>query len=154
MGADIHLFTEKKVNNIWVNADNWTANPYYNKDNNEFDHNSFYSWRYYSLFNVLAGVRGDGKHMIEEPRGLPEDIHYLTHNEYLKRKDLFHSASWFTIQELIKYSKKYKDERSVILSPIINPILELIKKQHIIQYDKLIPPELLEQYRIVFWFDN
>lgn len=157
MGCDIHLFSERLINNKWINVDNWTANPYYDindKESDEFDHNSIYSWRYYYLFDVLAGVRGDGDHMIEEPRGLPEDIHYLTHNEYLKHEQIYHSASWFTLQELITFSKKYKDERAEILLPIINPILEVIKKENFIKNNKLIPPEFIRQYRIVFWFDN
>lgn len=56
MGADIHLFTEKRIGKKWV-----MINRLYDGPANS---------RNYARFAKLAGVRGDGP----EPKGIPSDI--------------------------------------------------------------------------------
>lgn len=110
MGADIHLFSEKKktVNNEekWVNADYWTINPYFetDKDEQELELVSIYDDRNYDLFNVLAEVRGNGP-SISPPRGLPDDVSSIVKKESDRWDGDGHSHSYFTLAELKEYYK-------------------------------------------------
>jgi len=103
MGCDIHLFTERKrnINNEekWVNVDNWKLNPYYDKNDEEereYELNSAYGNRNYTLFSLLADVRNyDDNKIISEPKGFPEDASEIVkkHNEYWEGDG--HSHSFF-----------------------------------------------------------
>lgn len=110
MGADIHVYLEKKVTidneSKWVNIDYWQLNPYYDgvdKYEKEYRHIPVYDDRNYELFNILAGVRGFGDGMIEEPRGIPEDISLPTKKEYERWLSVAHSHSHFTLFELKEF---------------------------------------------------
>lgn len=110
MGADIHVYLEKKstINgeSRWVNIDYWQLNPYYdgtNKDEGEYTHIPVYYSRNYELFSILAGVRGYQSDMIEEPRGAPPDISLSTKKEYEKWLSDAHSISYFTLFELKEF---------------------------------------------------
>ena len=108
MGADIHLFTEikKSINSEdkWVNVDNWRYNPYYQEGNNNWERmlsvESIYSGRNYELFGILAGVRNRNNDMIDDPRGLPEDVSEVTKKESDRWDGDGHSHSWLTLREL------------------------------------------------------
>jgi len=110
MGCDIHLFSEKKkiVNDkeVWVNADYWTINPYFGDDEyeQELDIVSIYNNRNYDLFNVLAGVRGNGP-SISQPRGLPDDVSSIVKKESDSWDGDGHSHSYLTLAELKEYYK-------------------------------------------------
>jgi hypothetical protein len=110
MGADIHVYLEKKTainkESKWVNIDYWQLNPYYDgidKYEREYEHVPVYTGRDYELFNILAGVRGSGDGMIEEPRGIPEDISSPTKKEYERWSGDGHSHSHFTLFELKEF---------------------------------------------------
>lgn len=109
MGADIHLFSEKKktVNGVqkWVNADYWKINPYFGDDEYEpeLEIVSIYRNRNYSLFSILAGVRGNDE--ICPPRGLPEDVSDIVKKESDRWDSDGHSHSYFTLAELREYYK-------------------------------------------------
>ncbi len=110
MGCDIHVFLEKKtsVNNEskWVNIDYWQLNPYHDgvdKYEKEYDHVPVYRGRNYELFNILAGVRGSGDGIIDEPRGLPEDASITTKKESDGWGSDGHSHSYFTLFELREF---------------------------------------------------
>lgn len=60
MGADIHLYLERKVDGKWEEL--------------KIDENLFPDERHYSLFGFLANVRGDGGHFAD--RGFPADTSY------------------------------------------------------------------------------
>jgi hypothetical protein len=106
MGSDIHIFLEKNtsLNGVskWVNTDYWKLNPYYDgvdEYEDEYEHVSVYRGRDYTLFNILAGVRGAGHDMIDVPRGVPEDISPLTKKQYEKWSSDGHNHSYFTLFE-------------------------------------------------------
>lgn len=107
MGADIHLFSEKKktVNGVekWVNADYWKINPYFGDDEYEpeLELVSIYRNRNYNLFSILAGVRGNDE--ICPPRGLPDDVSDIVKKESDRWDGDGHSHSYFTLAELKKY---------------------------------------------------
>jgi hypothetical protein len=110
MGADIHLFSEKKrsINgeDKWVNTDYWSINPYFGEDDSEVELElvSLYNNRNYELFNILAGVRGNGP-SISQPRGLPDDVSSIVKKESDRWDGDGHSHSYFTLEELKNYFK-------------------------------------------------
>ena len=110
MGCDIHLFSEKKKSingeDKWVNADYWEINPYFETDKTEqeLDIVSIYDNRNYDLFNILAGVRGNGP-SISQARGLPNDVSSIVKKESDRWDDDGHSHSYFTLAELKEYYK-------------------------------------------------
>lgn len=133
MGCDIHFFTERysKDNNYdgprdiseerdiklgtllndeeveprWVSADKWN----YEDGDWELSYNdNFYKGRNYSLFEILAGVRGDDDNAIEPPRGIPDDasLGYKTVADQWDGDA--HSHSYFTLDELLETIEKMK----------------------------------------------
>lgn len=161
MGCDIHLFCEakKSVMDIkkWVNCDNWKVNPYYNPTETEeyepeYIPNSAYSSRNYALFAKLADVRSYGKDVcIDSPRGLPSDVTPYTRRESDRWGDDGHSASWFTLRELMVHQKE-----SGGLEDLIDNIIPLYKETFWIwrDKDKEAMNKNLDNFRVVFWFDN
>ena len=83
MGCDIHFHTEVKINNKW---------EHYNSPNVS---------RNYPLFALLANVRNNGSITpISNPRGLPDDVSFLT--KFISDKDGNdgHSHSYVTSEEI------------------------------------------------------
>lgn len=102
MGCDIHGVLQHKEKGQWVD-----------KEILDIDRN-------YSLFGVLAGVRGFYEVPIDEPRGLPKDFHVVERPEYTGTKyrpsaiyeseygdpGIFmgdHSFTYLTLEEIQKY---------------------------------------------------
>lgn len=126
MGCDIHTMLERKrtVNNEgkWVNIDYWKLNPYYNQypeDESKMDRVEFYDGRNYSLFSILAGVRNYGNNKpISDPKGIPEDSCEIIKKEYEEWGCCAHSASYFTLKELMDF---YKDNPNQKLRGMLSP---------------------------------
>lgn len=109
MGADIHLFVEKKdENGKWQSLDEWSK-----EDCDEDDEycvpdvpygKELYRDRNYYLFALLADVRNyDDIKPIHAPKGLPDDV-----SEPVKKRSDYedgdaHSHSWYTLKELQDY---------------------------------------------------
>lgn len=110
MGCDIHLFVEKKTNvngvETWVNCDNWRLNPHYDgkpENGRQYEHYSLYHGRNYSLFCILANVRGYCEKTISDPRGLPSGVSDIIklHSDHWGIDG--HSHSYFTLRELTDF---------------------------------------------------
>lgn len=128
MGADIHLYVERKSTRVrreeflneifeadipvqkeWESADKWKKNKYYdpNKPNGEIEYevdydDLFYRGRNYYLFAVLADVRnGWDIKPIDEPRGIPTDLSERVQTIIDAWKGDGHSHSYFTLKELL-----------------------------------------------------
>ncbi len=110
MGCDIHLVPEVKKHSFWQHAWLCDGSTYYknNRKHPPLDHANYFGWdgRSYSLFGILAGVRGDLK-PISGPRGTPNDADPAT-DMLLKNED-YHSHSWLTLAELQAYPWKDLD---------------------------------------------
>lgn len=89
MGCDIHLHIEVKINGKWEHYGAPSIN------------------RNYSLFEKMAGVRGEQSEAIAPPRGLPEDINALTRFEADLIDSDAHSHSYLTASELSILAKWY-----------------------------------------------
>lgn len=130
MGCDIHLHVEIKIDGKW---EHWSA-PYVN--------------RAYSLFGLMAGVRGDAAPLYE-PRGFPEDASAITRMDYDADGPDAHTPSWLTWAEMRRVAAVYSDE--------VNGGAQFISLEHTILHcyvptfgDDETEPEA----RVVFWFDN
>jgi hypothetical protein len=132
----------KKLKNgeeVWVTADYYTLNDYYRgknyskvkydaskpiNDYPETDHNYYenepkytvapiYNNRNYTLFAILANVRNYGASTyIDDPRGIPPDACKETIKNYEYWGIDAHSASYFTLKELMDWQKtapKFKE---------------------------------------------
>lgn len=104
--------------------------------------------RNYSIFSLLAGLRGPYEAMID-PRGLPSDRSsgILTYTQYWG--DDGHTHSYLTVKELKKLRKKLKKiakkddsfkQESKVYRKIFKTIIQVM--------------ESLGEARLVFWFDN
>ena len=149
MGADIHLVieTKSKYGRGWIGVYNngWkypnTFAKYGNLDTVD--------GRNYQFFAVLAGVRGPGP----DPLGLPEDASSMT----LEYSDYWgadgHSHSFMSLRDFAK-QRLLAEGKSV----------DLLREKISGEQDKLIKErigfpiddneDLLDDYRVVFWFDN
>jgi len=157
MGCDIHTYTEALVNGKWIPIGavgvDWIWDE---KAEDEFPAlaiKSPYRDRNYSLFSVLAGVRGEGPAIIP-PRGVPDDMNESIAAEYERWGCDAHTAHHYYLSELIENrhqfereedwgdGKKYKVGGGFLNT--LDDLTELAKRYEI-------DPE---DVRIVFWFDN
>ncbi len=127
----------------WITADSWELEEmaddtfYWSIVRDK----RFYSGRNYYLFNILAGVRGNGLSMISAPRGVPDNISDAYREQLKQWEGDAHSKSYFTLKELLDVDWSiYEKER-------VSEFLETIEKMK-----KLDPNP--EKVRCVFFFDN
>jgi hypothetical protein len=107
MGCDIHAVAEARMGKLWVPIKlgvefYWAGKELRKSLRNPGSTYEFYSihdlGRNYTLFSLLAGVRGPEEPM-KEPTGLPNDMYpdlYMALND----PDL-HTPTWYEAQELI-----------------------------------------------------
>lgn len=101
MGCDIHINVEVKDNKgkwhwIYEGVKKWqSAMGAFDLDRN------------YTLFGLLAGIRGDNKPFIE-PRGLPKDVSPEVQKMFDKGVGNWHTGTWLTVKELKKIDWKQK----------------------------------------------
>ena len=164
MGADIHLFLERKTASLnyegpkdlqdernskieeviegkalterWVSADKWELTD------DGWSHEEAYWSRNYYLFSILADVRNSGDaEPISYPRGVPKDAS-SAYSYMVKRWDSDgHSHSYFTLEELLdvdwdQYDKEYLED-----------FLKVVEDLKSIDEDP-------NKVRICFFFDN
>lgn len=110
MGCDIHVCCERKTyEGKWVNCDHFKLNPYFDVDGDDEEIDKWwivpiFDDRNYALFATLADVRNYGYiKPISEPRGLPDDIHYITKELADSWGNDGHSHSYYTLKELMDY---------------------------------------------------
>jgi hypothetical protein len=141
MGCDIHLHIEVKIHGRW---------EHYSLPNVP---------RHYRLFTKLAGVREQpGIQPISSPRGLPEDVTYLTKYDAKQLGDDGHSHSWIDAKEIAQLVDSQKDWRYPGDDVEIgcNDLFGWLFGGTVGGFDEYPDdrPEGLEDVRFVFWFDN
>lgn len=162
MGCDIHIYLEskKKINGEerWVNVDHWQINPYFNNENSdwdgerEFEHVPVYFGRNYELFGILAGVRDNSMTPIDDPRGIPNDISDVTRKEHEQWKQDAHSATYFTLDELLDFYQKKKKHQET-LDYFLNGIKERFYREFFLVSEER-NKDFEKKFRVIFWFDN
>lgn len=154
MGADIHIFAEKKLRNgDWATVNLFPAislKAYRVPEAGQTDS----AWaavgeRDYAFFGALAGVRRNGP----EPRGFPEDASPFVQEEYANWGSDAHSASWYSAEEFlpIYLENKFPDDAVRLVGGHVTK--EILIYRHF-GMDTWGPSDTIAQYRFVFWFDN
>lgn len=95
MGCDIHMMIE------YANVDTQDGQPYWSSMGGQYN-----PGRDYSMFELLAGVRGDEDKAIVQPRGLPEHKSWQA-NDYYDGSDDLHSHTWLTLEEYRHVLNRY-----------------------------------------------
>lgn len=145
MGCDIHVHIEVKMEGKW---------RHYSAPNVR---------RNYNLFALMAGVRNyENITPVSEPKGLPEDITYITRKHYEDYESFAHDESWLGVEELIELNERQKELnlvyipdhlRSFFFSETFGGFLFGNSFTGWYKY-----PEDnrmgIEDVRFVFWFDN
>lgn len=129
MGCDIHLHVEIKVGGKW---EHWGAPD---------------PGRRYSLFALMAGVRGDEAPVVP-PRGVPKDTNPLTRRDFEEWGADAHTPSWLTWDEMREVGKRFNEAW---------PAERLISIEHDILHCYLPcwgEDQEEPEARVVFWFDN
>jgi len=131
MGCDIHVYVEKKIDDEWVYV--WSPTYYsYTVDNEER--------RNYRRFSELAGVRRDMKSVYREPLGLPDDASGGVIYHAKEWGPDGHSHSYMGMKEAKEVWKKTSHEPKKFY-----PFESLCNDEY---------GDDLDDYRVVFWFDN
>jgi hypothetical protein len=141
MGCDIHPHIEIKIKGEW---------HYYAPGK---------MGRNYLAFAKMAGVRNHNNiKPISSPKGFPKDVTYITKVNSDRWGIDGHSHSWLSSKELLELFQFLKEEK---IRPIDwdwtqfdvflfgNSISGFIDGQREEEY-----PNILEDVRVVFWFDN
>ena len=148
MGCDIHSHIEVKISGKW---------HYFSPVD---------MWRSYITFAKMANVRNwpDGPVPISEPKGLPDDISFMTKFHSDIYGDDGHSHSWLGCDELIELLKFFNDEglKKPWGSHLEDDEFKLddfgvwLFGSSISSFKKYPGgyPEGLEDVRMVFWFEN
>ena len=138
MGCDIHAHVEVKFRGQWVH------------------YNAPHVRRHYDLFAKLAGVRNDGEiEPIAPPRGLPVDIADLTRAIYEAEggAEYTHSASHITADEMRDVARWYDSldhNRTQGGHHGFEGVFGYLNGNSIAS----LGDGLVEDARLVFWFDN
>lgn len=117
MGCDIHIYCEHRQE--YRGKKEWQSADFFMVDSHR-DYNvvEIYDGRSYDLFAILANVRNRSWITpIDEPRGVPKDSCPQIMQEYVDWLGDAHSASYFTLRELMNNREKYRVvKRSGIIS--------------------------------------
>jgi hypothetical protein len=163
MGADIHLFAEKRLrNNEWATVQ--TFNSINKKALGLSTVEGRYDWlffivegRNYALFAKLAGVRGIGP----QAKGVPDDASQL-YREYVDSwLSDGHSHSWCTATEFVARFLETLDEGDPIVKDYAGWVLNSGQDNAVLTFlDQYCAVQIFEgrdkadDYRFVFFFDN
>lgn len=135
MGCDIHVHVEVKIDGQWHHMEGLHVS------------------RNYDLFSALAGVRGPGPGVAPD-RGIPEDVSALTKMLHNKWAGDAHSESYITSQELKSFLPRvgsYKcfsgDDLGYFMGDGFEPFYDEPRNPNDF-------PKEMEDFRLVFWFDN
>lgn len=141
MGADCHCHIEVKIDNKW---------EHYSVPNIQ---------RNYTIFEKMAGVRGDVANAISPPRGLPKDISLITKIDADNYGVGGHSHSWLSseeFKELYEYQKYLYSLMGADWWKIDYETYGYLFSNGFESFkagDAGYPKDI-QDFRLVFWFDN
>lgn len=148
MGCDIHWVIERRFGNLWIGYlhDCGDLLPTYENQHKSASIHELGA-RNYRFFASLAGVRGDGP----EPNGLPEDISQLTAAMVSDWDGDGHSHSHLPLREFImRYILSNEENIPKATSMKLrgaDPVEHWLA-------GRVYKPDSLDDYRVIFWFDN
>lgn len=138
MGCDIHIAFEVRKNGKWERVGP-TQEEIHELHGPEYFSHPLVVNRNYTLFSILAGVRGDGCRICK-PKGFPEDASEEISYANQSYGSDGHSHSWLTLRELEEYKWDCSDEYE--------------GKFHAKTIPELRKFGAPDDVRIVFFFDN
>lgn len=172
MGCDIHMVLERRdtARNKWVGINDFAYPGYLGKPECPLTYYANYKdgedpvkgiwlvWkvrqRNYDLFAELANVRNYDRKNVHAAKGMPEDASDLAWLNYDYWGADGHSHSWHTLKEFLacylRATEKYADAVASKLEGE-DPYKKLAKELFGVDYEE---DDYLDQYRVVFWFDN
>ena len=164
MGADIHLYVERKMpSERWAFVASLNEVVYSKAlwgNNMESFSNAFFkvSDRNYELFARLASVRGDGR----EPRGLPEDVSEVVEMFADSWAGDAHSHSWLSAVDFADdYYGVHALEEDEPMTEYHQNTLTNNKSYAVKQFLREMcnvagvgDSANVDEFRFVFWFDN
>ena len=160
VGADIHFYTETKIDDTWHPLYMPVPEEVIQKETsrmkngndpywiNYFSSKNYanYSGRNYYLFTFLVGVRGNEEPYIQ-PRGIPEDCSALIRKVYERWAGDAHTPHYYYLSELMEVEWEdwfQDDDDGHPLAEFFNDYLPRIINLGL-DTDKV---------RFTFWFDN
>lgn len=164
MGADIHLFVERKMpSGNWAFVSNLDCVVYskalWSSNMPHFGH-GFYTvnGRNYALFAQLASVRGGGR----EPRGLPDDVSEMVQMYADGWSGDGHSHSWLSASDFADdYYGVQSIEDDEPMTDYHQNTLKADKNYAVLQFlqemcgvSGIGDMTQANEFRFVFWFDN
>jgi hypothetical protein len=155
MGADIHIYAEKKLKNgDWSTFSTFPTISLRAYGVPVEEGKSDTAWsavgnRDYGFFAALAGVRGHGP----EPLGIPDDVSPLVLEEYEGWGEDAHSASWSSAEEFLAIYLEHKFPEEAVQLVGGHTTKERLIYQHF-GMDVWDEYSTIDHYRFVFWFDN
>jgi hypothetical protein len=126
MGADIHPYLEIKVNGKWELVGGLTES------------------RNYSVFSLLAGVRGDDAPIFSQADYLPNDVSVELEKYYESWIDDAHSLTVINYEDLFLIDKAVAEEQAILMNSFVGKWMKIIEKCMV----------FAEDARVVMWFDN
>lgn len=137
MGTSIHPHVEIKVAGRWEHY----SRPY-DRNNQQYD-----------LFGKMAGVRDKSVTPICAPKGIPADASFVTRFDYEHQGSVYtNNASWFNRDEIAQLSEWYSAHRSHrARTQYLEDIFGYLFGNALTSDDL---PHLIEDVRLVFWFDD
>lgn len=134
MGCDIHLVLETKWRGQWVGV------PMQRCPNT----------RNYKRFGLLAGVRGPGP----DPRGVPDDASAYAQMEIAHWDCDGHSHSWCTLKEFVEACLASEPDPEKMLDPDDPRTQDPYYHYFGLEVLDDGVDGAIDDYRVVFWFDN
>lgn len=142
MGCDIHLHIEYRINGKWEHY----ASPNVG--------------RWYDLFSIMAGVRGEYTPIVE-PRGFPSDATMFTRWDYERWGLDAHTASYLQNREIVQLKEWLKKQEKVdntwydLEHTVLHTYMGGNELCAFLLYDDCeYAPKGTDAVRLVFWFDN
>lgn len=184
MGCDIHFVIEKRIEDQWVGVYSHSHTPHFmpegewilrhrhalrlSKDAERDDEASFekqpdicyatdsylrrpvFAGRNYDWFALLAGVRGDGP----ESRGVPDDISDLARIEIDSWGEDGHSHSWDNLAQFLRLWIQSLDGSEPEIAEIIAAFVQGGDSSSQVLRRLVDTWDPIEDFRVVYWFDN
>lgn len=139
MGCDIHLVLEFRDE-----AFGWTGIDTFASSHGSSHDSPIARDRNYKLFAALCGVRGEGP----EPRGIPNDASTTTRVLVKQWDSDGHSHSWLPLEQAAAEFNTRRYEGQKPADP------ESYRDKYPASFWFGVSEDNLENYRLVFWFDN
>lgn len=169
MGADIHCVLEKRIlpPGYMPGAEQWigvNAFPYVKAEvflrgvgeSGASIQEGNIHWtpvnRNYELFGQLAGVRRAGP----EPRGIPTDVSVLAAHMIARWGEDGHSHSWMTMDEALPIfvqTGQFGDPGEAVLKALREGTAKALEP-YMNHFWGMEDEDTLDDFRLIFWFDN